>query len=46
VRQEEIRATFASGWRVLRIDEARFVDRIHEGGAQAWRASLERVREG
>jgi len=46
VSQAEIRATFRSGWRVLRIDEARFLDRLHEGGARAWRASLERVRGG
>mgnify|MGYP006268087553 CR=1 FL=1 len=43
MNQDEIRATFAGPFRVLRIDEARFETRVHPGGARAWRASLERV---
>jgi 2-polyprenyl-3-methyl-5-hydroxy-6-metoxy-1,4-benzoquinol methylase len=46
VSQAEILATFARGWRLLCLEDTRFLDRIHEGGARAWLASLERVGAG
>jgi SAM-dependent methyltransferase len=42
VSQAEIRAAFADGWTVLAIDEARFATRLHNVGALAWHATIER----
>ncbi|MBZ0274128.1 class I SAM-dependent methyltransferase [bacterium] len=43
VTQEEIRDTFAEGFKILSIESARFVSNIHEDGAAAWLARLVRV---
>jgi cyclopropane fatty-acyl-phospholipid synthase-like methyltransferase len=43
VTQEEIRATFANGWRVDEIVEARFAQRFFPEGAFAWRCSITRL---
>ena len=43
VTQEEIRATFADGWRVDEIVEARFAQRFFPEGAFAWRCSITRL---
>ncbi|MBI5480343.1 MAG: class I SAM-dependent methyltransferase [Deltaproteobacteria bacterium] len=43
VRRDEVRGAFAPGWRVRRIEPARFVTRIHPGGARAWCATIERA---
>jgi ubiquinone/menaquinone biosynthesis C-methylase UbiE len=42
VSQAEIRSAFVTGWTVLEIVPARFVNNTHPGGAKAWRASLAR----
>jgi SAM-dependent methyltransferase len=39
----ELRAAFARGFRVLAVDEARFVTNIHPGGARALCASIQRL---
>jgi cyclopropane fatty-acyl-phospholipid synthase-like methyltransferase len=43
VSQEEIRAVFASGWRVDEIVEAAFAQRLIPEGARAWRCSITRL---
>jgi cyclopropane fatty-acyl-phospholipid synthase-like methyltransferase len=43
VTQEEIRAAFASGWRVDEIVEATFAQRFIPEGARAWRCSITRL---
>jgi SAM-dependent methyltransferase len=43
VRQEEIHATFAGGFRVIEVRPHRFSSLIHDGGAPAWLATLERT---
>jgi cyclopropane fatty-acyl-phospholipid synthase-like methyltransferase len=43
VTQDEIRVSFADGWRVDSIEPAQIVITIDPGGAQAWLASLTRV---
>jgi cyclopropane fatty-acyl-phospholipid synthase-like methyltransferase len=40
VSQREIREAFATGFEVERIEPARFVSHIHEGGAKAWLATI------
>jgi ubiquinone/menaquinone biosynthesis C-methylase UbiE len=40
--ENEIRETFCEGWQVLELQHARFETNIHEGGAQAWLATIER----
>lgn len=40
--EAEIRTAFVDGWRILRIEAARFMTRIHAGGAHAWLISVER----
>jgi len=42
VSQAEIRAAFADGWTVASIDDARFATRLHDDGARAWHATIER----
>lgn len=43
--EADLRRTFAeaAGWRLLRLDAARFLTRLHPGGAHAWRATVERL---
>jgi SAM-dependent methyltransferase len=43
VSQQEIRSTFADGWRVDAIDPVRLEITLNPEGVQAWRASLTRV---
>ncbi len=43
VTQAEIRQAFSHGWDVEDIWEARFDDRIHEGGARAWLSSIRKA---
>jgi hypothetical protein len=43
VSQEEIRASFASGWRVDEIVEARFTVRFAPEGVFAWRCTITRL---
>jgi SAM-dependent methyltransferase len=43
VSQAELRSSFAEGWRVDSIDEARFVIRIVPDGVAAWLATLTRL---
>ncbi len=43
VSQDEIRDTFAEGWRVNWIREARFEANFENGGARAWLASIARL---
>ncbi|HET7027381.1 MAG TPA: class I SAM-dependent methyltransferase [Candidatus Limnocylindrales bacterium] len=43
VTQAEIRASFADGWTVRAIEPEIFATRIHDGGALAWHATIERV---
>jgi SAM-dependent methyltransferase len=43
VTQAELRASFRRGWRVATIDRERFDTRLHEDGAHAWRARIERA---
>jgi ubiquinone/menaquinone biosynthesis C-methylase UbiE len=43
VSQEEIRAAFATGWRVDEIQEARFQNRLLSDSALAWRCSITRL---
>lgn len=40
IREREIRASFAEGWRVLRVEPAEFATLM--GPARAWLASVER----
>jgi cyclopropane fatty-acyl-phospholipid synthase-like methyltransferase len=40
VTQAEIRDTFRNGWIINDIEESRFETLIHEGGANAWLASI------
>jgi SAM-dependent methyltransferase len=42
VSQDEIRASFARGWRVEAIDAARFDVTIDPAGVQAWQATITR----
>jgi len=43
VTQAEIRASFEPGWRVVAIEPERFATLLHEDGARAWLARLERA---
>jgi SAM-dependent methyltransferase len=43
VRQEEIHGTFAGRFRVIEIRPHRFSSLVHDGGAHAWFATLERI---
>jgi SAM-dependent methyltransferase len=43
VTQGEIRAAFADGWHVERIEPARLETLTHDGGAEAWLATISRV---
>jgi SAM-dependent methyltransferase len=40
VTQDEIRATFSEGWRVVSIKRARFESHLHEEGGKAWLATI------
>jgi SAM-dependent methyltransferase len=42
VSQAEIRAAFADGWTVQAIEEVRFATRLHDAGARAWHATIQR----
>ncbi len=42
VSRTEIRRSFAGGWIVDSIEPARFATRLHEAGARAWHATIER----
>ena len=46
VTRQELHDAFATGWTFEYIRESRFDSHIHEGGAQAWVASLNRDRQG
>lgn len=46
IRAEELRATFARGWRVRSIRKDRFETRVPTGFAHAWFATLLRERPG
>lgn len=46
VRKEEIVTTFAGGFRLIEVRPHRFSSLIHEGGAHAWLATLERIPGG
>lgn len=43
VTQAEIRQAFADGWNVIAIEQARFATRLHDDGALAWHATIERA---
>jgi hypothetical protein len=43
VTQAEIRATFATGWKIDSIVAARFAARLPGGGARAWLGLLTRI---
>jgi SAM-dependent methyltransferase len=43
VTQSELREAFSDGWRVLAIEPERFATRIHDDGARAWLARIERA---
>ncbi len=43
VSQAELRASFADGWKVVAIESERFATLLHDEGARAWLASIERV---
>lgn len=43
VSEQELRDSFAEGWRVLEIVATTFVANLPGGGAQAWRATIERT---
>jgi SAM-dependent methyltransferase len=43
VTQEEIRSAFDVGWSVASISRERFATRLHDAGAIAWLATIERV---
>jgi SAM-dependent methyltransferase len=42
VSREELRAAFAGGWTITSIEPERFAMRIHDDGALAWHATIER----
>jgi hypothetical protein len=46
VRQDEIRASFGSGWRVDSIEAAKIDINTDPNGAQAWHASITRTGTG
>jgi len=43
VTQDELRAAFGSGWKVSYIKDSFFESTMHDGGAKAWLACVERV---
>lgn len=43
VTQHELRASFAQGWRIIELHAAHFESTMHEGGAKAWLAVIERT---
>jgi hypothetical protein len=43
ISKGEIRTTFATGWEVESIEEARFEDRFGRGGARAWLSTIRTV---
>ena len=43
VTEQEIRDSFAEGWRVVDIVATAFVANLPGGEAQAWRATIERT---
>lgn len=44
ISQAEIHAAFHTGWTINYIHAATFETRIHDGGAQAWLASITRMK--
>jgi len=44
VSQAELRAAFVDGWSIRSIDPAMFAVTIDDNGAQAWLATIERLR--
>jgi SAM-dependent methyltransferase len=42
IHQDEIRSAFAEGWTVTSIEPGRFATRLHDDGARAWHATIER----
>ena len=42
VSQTELRSAFADGWSVRTIEPVRFATLIHDDGARAWHATIER----
>jgi SAM-dependent methyltransferase len=42
VTHDEIREAFANGWNVALIEPERFATLVHDGGALAWHATIER----
>jgi cyclopropane fatty-acyl-phospholipid synthase-like methyltransferase len=43
LREDEIRAIFSPGFQVVELRRTRFESLLHEGGAHAWLARIERV---
>jgi len=43
VTQAELRAAFSNGWRIVEIRLAHFESLMHEGGAKAWLAVIEKL---
>jgi cyclopropane fatty-acyl-phospholipid synthase-like methyltransferase len=43
VTKQEIRDTFAAGWKVESIQKARFEDHFHGDGGKAWMSTISRV---
>jgi SAM-dependent methyltransferase len=44
IRQDDIRTSFAKGWKVRSIERARFESHRPPGGAKAWFATIERAQ--
>jgi SAM-dependent methyltransferase len=42
ITQAEIRDAFSDGWTIGAIEAERFATRVHDAGAQAWHATIER----
>jgi SAM-dependent methyltransferase len=43
LREEEIRATFGDGWRVVRLERSRFETHLRPEGMSAWLGTIERA---
>ena len=41
--QAELREAFGAGWKFNYIKETAFESTMHEGGAKAWLASVQRI---